>query len=63
MCTKPITKEAEVFLIDHAWTFSPDSALEQLTTNQALFDRITKIVESWDKQDLPNAEQKPKISI
>ncbi len=56
-------KEAEVFLIDHAWTFSPAGALEQLMTNQALFDRMTKIVEAWDKQDLPNADQKPTVSI
>jgi len=24
---------------------------------------LSKIVESWDKQELPNSEQKPKVSI
>lgn len=64
MCTKPISKEAEVFLIDHAWTFSQPEALEQLMTNPALFERMTKIVETWEKQELPDAgDKKPSVSI
>ena len=63
MCTKPIGKEQEVFLIDHAWTFSQHEALHQLTTNDALVERITKIVETWEKQELPEASAKPKLPI
>ena len=57
ICTKPLLKESEVFLIDHAWTFNYRDAINTLKSNPALFERISKIVESHDKQPLPSPEE------
>ena len=46
MCTKPMAKQSEIFLIDHAWTFSYQEALHQLVQDPVLAERISKIVES-----------------
>ena len=44
-------------MIDHAWTFSYRDAINTLKSNPALFERMTKIVESQDKQPLPQVEE------
>jgi len=44
MCTKKLDKDSEVFLIDHAWTFKYEDAINTLKSNSALLERMTKIV-------------------
>ena len=46
-----------MFLVDHAWTFKYEDALETLSNNPALLDRLTKLSEYSDKLDLPNQEE------
>jgi hypothetical protein len=53
MSTKPMEKDCEVFLVDHAWTFKFQDAFTTLNTNQALMERLKKIIEH--KHKLPIA--------
>ena len=52
-----MTKESEIFLVDHAWTFTYNDSINALKS-QPLFDRISKIVECQDKLELPAEESK-----
>lgn len=55
-------KESDVFLIDHAWTFKQRTAYKTLKENDALLERMEKIVETTGKSDLPgdNPYEKPR---
>lgn len=43
--------------MDHAWTFKFQDAFTTLNTNQALMDRLKKIVEHKDKLPIVQAEE------
>jgi len=36
VCTKELNKDSDVFLVDHAWTFRYEDALNTLNANPAL---------------------------
>ena len=52
--------ESDVFLIDHAWTFRFQDAVNTLKQNPALTDRIHKMVDDIEKQDLPEQASEEK---
>ncbi|KAI8882515.1 TTL-domain-containing protein, partial [Backusella circina FSU 941] len=47
---KELKKHGDIFLIDHAWTTSPENARQELLLNPALMDRL---------ENLMNIEQEP----
>lgn len=53
MATKPLNANSDVFLIDHAWTFRFQDALDTLKENPALVERLQRMTEEIEKQDLP----------
>ena len=53
MCTKNIAAASDVFLIDHAWTFRFQDAVDTLKENQTLTERLLKMLEDVDKRILP----------
>ena len=53
MCMKPLAKESEVFLIDHAWTFRFQDAIDTLKSHPQLVERLTKMTDNCEKMDLP----------
>lgn len=52
-CTKDLAANSEVFLIDHAWTFRFQDALDTLKANPALVERLQKMTDDLEKLDLP----------
>ena len=63
MCTVEMPKESNVFLIDHAWTFRYQDAFDTLKQNPALVERLQKMTDEIEKQDLPeqpNQEEEKK---
>ena len=52
-----IEKESEVFLVDHAWTFRYQDAIETLKQQPQLAERLSKAVEDVCKMDLPGEEE------
>ena len=50
-------KDCEVFLVDHAWTFKFQDAFTTLNTNQALMERLKKIIEHKHKLPIAQAEE------
>jgi tubulin--tyrosine ligase-like protein 12 len=62
VCTKEIKANAEVFMVDHAWTFKYEDALATLKENSKLVDRLWSLTEyCCDKLDLPDHEEKPEV--
>ena len=53
MCTKALAKESEVYLIDHAWTFRFQDAIDTLKSHPQLVERLTKMADDCEKMDLP----------
>jgi len=51
--TKPLKKEEDVFLIDHAWTFKHRTAYKDLQTHEKLVERMDNILKYASKRDLP----------
>ncbi|KAI9473892.1 MAG: tubulin-tyrosine ligase family-domain-containing protein [Benjaminiella poitrasii] len=41
---KTLKKHSEIFLVDHAWTTSPDTAKEELRLNPSLIDRLENLM-------------------
>ena len=60
MATKMLAANSNVFLVDHAWTFRFQDALDTLKQNPALVGRLQKMVEEIEKKDLPNEEEEKK---
>jgi len=56
MATKNIAANSDVFLIDHAWTFRFQDALDTLKENPALVERLQRMTEEIEKVDLPEQE-------
>jgi tubulin--tyrosine ligase-like protein 12 len=55
MAIKPLPTESDVFLIDHAWTFSYQDAFDTLIKNPSLVTRLENSTEYACKKDLPEA--------
>ena len=53
MSTKNIAEASDVFLVDHAWTFRFQDAVDTLKENQTLTDRLLQMLEDVDKRILP----------
>ena len=49
MCTKNMAANSDVYLIDHAWTFRFQDALDTLKQNPALIERLQKMLEDVEK--------------
>ncbi|KAI7904716.1 tubulin-tyrosine ligase family-domain-containing protein [Cokeromyces recurvatus] len=49
---KTIKKHSEIFLVDHAWTTSPETAKEELRLNPSLMDRLENLM-NIDPIDAP----------
>ena len=60
MCTKNLPANSNVFLVDHAWTFRYQDALDTLKANTALVERLHKMAEDFEKRDLPEPEEEKK---
>lgn len=54
MATKDMKKESDVYLIDHAWTFQYNDAYNTLLQNEKLIERLEKLTEFSEKQEIPN---------
>lgn len=54
MCTKDMPANSDVFLVDHAWTFRFQDAIDTLKKNEPLVERLRKMTEEIEKQDLPS---------
>ena len=48
--------QADVFLIDHAWTFKQRSAFENLYKNEKLRERLDNLMKFNSKKELPLKE-------
>ena len=60
VCIKEIKAASDVFMVDHAWTFKIEDALDTLKNNSKLVERLTALTEyGCDKLDLPGHEEKP----
>ena len=57
MCTKNLPANSDVFLIDHAWTFRFQDAIDTLKENPGLVERLQKMTDDIEKQDLPEQEE------
>lgn len=57
MCTKDMAANSNVFLVDHAWTFRYQDAVDTLKENPALVERLHKMVEDIEKRELPEQEE------
>lgn len=55
MATKALQKESDVYLIDHAWSFTYQDAAETLLQNETLLNRLEKLTEYTEKLDIPTA--------
>jgi hypothetical protein len=53
---KDMKAGADVFLIDHAWTFKQRSAFESLSKNEKLRQRLDNLMKFNSKKDLPLKE-------
>lgn len=51
-----MTANSNVFLIDHAWTFRFQEALETLRQNSTLLERVQKLTDDMERLDLPEEE-------
>ena len=57
MCTQNMAANSEVYLVDHAWTFRFQDAVDTLKSNPNLIERLQKMLDEVEKQDLPEQEQ------
>ena len=55
-----LVSESNVFLIDHACTFTHESLYPMLQDNKPLMKRLINITKYLDKMDIPEAEDKSK---
>ena len=53
MATKTLQKNQDVFLIDHAWSFRFQDAIDVLAAKPGLVERLEKLSEYSDKLDIP----------
>ena len=63
---KDMKAGADVFLIDHAWTFKQRTAFESLNKNDKLRERLDNLMKFNSKKDLPlneNPYKKEKPSL
>eukprot|EP01107_Rhizomastix_libera_P000963 TRINITY_DN11799_c0_g1_i2.p1 TRINITY_DN11799_c0_g1~~TRINITY_DN11799_c0_g1_i2.p1 ORF type:complete len:1030 (-),score=262.54 TRINITY_DN11799_c0_g1_i2:30-3119(-) len=47
-----IQKEEDIFLIDHAWTFTPDTSKKQLEENCELFKRVSSMIGFGEEENV-----------
>lgn len=62
MATKPMAAHSDVFLIDHAWTFQYQQALDTLMGSPALIERLENISEYAEKREIETAEKSTKTA-
>ena len=53
MATKTLQKNQDVFLIDHAWSFRFQDAIDVLAAKPGLVERLEKLSEYSDKLEIP----------
>ena len=63
---KDMGKEADVFIIDHAWTYRQRGAYPMLLNNEPLRERLDKLMKYSGKRSLPGEnpftkEKKPTL--
>lgn len=63
MMTKPLPKNSDIFIIDHAWSFRYQDAFDTLISNPSLVTRLENLTENSHKLELSAKESKQAISL
>ncbi|KAG0763242.1 hypothetical protein G6F57_010931 [Rhizopus arrhizus] len=58
---KTLQKHGDIFLVDHAWTTSPENAKKELLQNQALLDRLENLMDIEKEELVLDEEEEEEI--